>query len=167
MSQQSSLEAQPDREQARQAGASSSNIPQLIALLGSIVMAITMVGTLIFGVWSYQRNAAAQVQLLALNSLQHYLDLAVARPELASRSDDEPVDARYAWFAAEAMTTAQTLWLLVGQQPDWQRSIDAIIRQHRSYLRSGAFQCDDFAIAFVDYLRARVPPLECAASKAP
>lgn len=138
-----------------------TNVLQLAALGGSFIMTVSMVATLLFGVWSYNRNAEAQVQLLALGSLQHYLDLAVQHPDLASGAD-HPVDARYAWFAAEALTTAQTLWMLVGQQADWQRSIIAIVRQHRSYLRSGAFVCDDFTPGFVSYLRAKVPALTCA-----
>ena len=119
---------------------------------------------LIWGVWTYRRNADAQLQLLALETLQHYLDLAVAHPELASRDERLTVDVRYAWFAAQALTTAQTLWLLVRRKPNWQRSINAILRQHRSYLRSGMFECADFSPEFIDYLRTRVADLKCAES---
>jgi hypothetical protein len=108
----------------------------------------------------------AQVQLLALGTLQHYLDLAVAHPDLASHDGAQPVDAQYAWFAAHALNTAQTLRTLVGRQPDWQRSINAIVRQHRSYLRSGAFVCDDFSPEFLSYLREKVPDVRCAKSSA-
>jgi hypothetical protein len=102
--------------------------------------------------------------LLALEGLQHYLDLAVRYPDLASRDESQSVDVRYAWFAAQSLTTAQTLWFLVGRQPSWQRSINAIVRQHHSYLRSGAFVCDDFWPDFVSYLRTRVAELKCAES---
>ncbi len=105
------------------------------------------------------------MQLLALGTLQHYLDLAVAHPDLASRDQSQVVDTQYAWFAAQSLTTAQTLWLLVGRQPNWQRSINAIVRQHRSYLRSGRFVCGDFSPAFVGYLRTRVADLKCASSE--
>ena len=88
-------------------------------------------------VWTYKRNGEAQIQLPALERLQHYLDLAVKYPDLASRDESQSVDVRYAWFAALSLTTAQTLWLHVGRQPTWQRSINAIVRQHHSYLRSG------------------------------
>lgn len=135
---------------------------QLIPVLASVVVAAATVMALLWGIWTYKRNAEAQVQLLALQTLQHYLDLAVAHPELASRGVDQPVDARYAWFAAQALTTAQTLWALVRHQADWQRSIDAIVRHHPSYLRSGAFVCGDFAPAFVSYLRSRIADLKCA-----
>jgi len=142
----------------------SSLVLQQIAVLVSIVMAAGNVWALVWGVWTYKRNADAQLQLLALETLQHYLDLAVAHPDLASRDKSLSVDVRYAWFAAQALTTAQTLWLLVRRQPNWQRSINAIVRQHRSYLRSGTFVCGDFSPEFVDYLRTRVPELKCAES---
>lgn len=135
---------------------------QHVALWAGMVMAATAVSSLLWAVWSFSRNAGAQVQLLALGNLQHYLDLAVEHPDLASRDDDQPIDARYAWFAAQALTTAQTLRTLVGHQADWQRAINAIVRQHRSFLRSGVFVCDDFAPEFVRYLRERVPDLKCA-----
>jgi hypothetical protein len=74
-----------------------------------------------------------------------------------------PFDARYGWFAAQALVTAQTLWTLVGHQPEWVRSINAIVRQHQRYLRSGDFVCDDFNPAFVEHLRSLVPDLKCMA----
>ena len=141
---------------------------QQVTSWASAVVAAAAVFSLLVAVWSYRlnaqaqiRNAEAQVQLLALGHLQHYLDLAIAHPELASRDEDQPVDVRYAWFAAQALTTAQTLRTLVGQQEDWQRGINAIVRQHRSYLRSGAFVCDDFSPEFVGYLRGKVADLRC------
>jgi hypothetical protein len=141
-----------------------SGVVQLIPVLASIVMAASTVAALLWGVWTYKRNGEAQVQLQALGALQHYLDLAVAHPDLASRDQSQPIDARYAWFAAQSLTTAQTLWLLVGRQPNWQRSIAAIVRQHHSFLRSGVFVCDDFSPEFVDHLRRLLADLKCAES---
>lgn len=137
-------------------------VVQLIAVIATVVMAAATVAALLWGVWTYKRNGQAQMQLLALEKLQHYLDLAVTHPDLASRDQSQPVDARYAWFAAHALTTAQTLWLLVGRRSNWQRSINAIVRQHHSYLRSGTFVCDDFSSEFVSYLREQVADLACA-----
>ncbi len=163
--------AQAPRQESADSRPPRGNILQRVALGAPIVIGLSAAISLLFGVWTYNRNAKAQmenakaqVQLLALGSLQHYLDLAVEHPDLASRGNDQPVDPRYAWFGAEALTTAQTLLLLVGQQADWQRSINAIIRQNRPYLRSGAFVCDDFEPGFVSYLRGRVPTLKCAES---
>ena len=140
----------------------SSVVLQLIAVLVSIVIAAGNVCALVWAVWTYKRDADTRLQLLALETLQHYLDLAVAHSDLANRDENQSVDVRYAWFAAQALTTAQTLWLLVGRQPNWQRSINAIVRQHRTYLRSGRFVCGDYSPDFVGYLRTRVAELKCA-----
>ena len=135
---------------------------QQVALWAGVVVAAVAVVSLVVGIWDYNRNAQAQVQLTALGVLQNHLDLAVQHPELASHDSNDPIDVRYAWFAAHALNTAQTLRLLVGHQEDWQRAIDAIIRQQQPYLRSGLFECRDFSPAFVIYLRAQATDLKCA-----
>ena len=43
------------------------------------------VAALLWGVRTYKRNGEAQIQLLALERVQHYLDLAVKYPDLATR----------------------------------------------------------------------------------
>lgn len=140
----------------------SAGIPQFIAIASGFIAAVSAAAALVWAVWTYKRNAASQMQLLALGALQHYLDLAVAHPDLASRDESEAVDARYGWFAAHALATAQTLWTVAGRDENWRRPVDSIIRQHRAYLRSGAFVCGDYSPDFVSYLRSRVPELRCA-----
>lgn len=135
---------------------------QQVTIWASVVVAAATVVSLVLGIWDYNRNAQAQVQLTALGVLQNYLNLAVQHPELASHDPNDPVDVRYAWFAAHALNTAQTLQVLVGHQEDWHRAINAVIRQQQPYLRSGLFECRDFSPAFVAYLRARVTDLSCA-----
>ena len=141
---------------------------QELALAAGILGVAATVISFMFAVWTYHRNTEIRIRtekallrLLALGTLQHYLNLAVQHPDLATREKDKPVDPRYGWFAAQALFTAQTLRTLVGHETDWQRSINAIIRQHRNYLQSGAFVCEDFAPDFVSYLRERIPDLKC------
>lgn len=133
-----------------------------VALWTSVVIAGVAVASLVVGIRNYNRNAEAQVEVMALGSLQSYLALAVEHPDLASWDDSRRVDARYAWFAAYALNTAQTLRALVGHEASWQRGIDAIIRQHRPYLRSGAFVCGDYDPGFVEYLRETFADTRCA-----
>lgn len=140
----------------------SSSVLQALPIVSGFIAALSTIAALFWGVWTYRRNAAHQVQLLALGALQHYLDLAVAHPDLASRNESEPVDARYAWFAAHALATAQTLWIVAGADENWRRPVDSIIRQHHAYLSSGTFVCGDYRPDFVSYLRSRVADLKCA-----
>jgi hypothetical protein len=116
----------------------------------------------VFGLLTYQRSAADQREVAALGVLQEYLKLAVEHPDLASRGPDEPVDARYGWFATHALFTAETLWGLVGNDPRWERAVASILRQHHGYLEQGVFPCGDFTPEFVKYLQTRVRTLKCA-----
>ena len=132
------------------------------AHFATILGAIVTAGSMVFGVLTYQRSAAENRQASSLSMLQEYLKLAVEHPDLASRRPDQPVDARYDWFATHALFTAETIWTLVGDDLRWQRAIDSILRQHRGYLVQGSFACGDYSPEFVNYVRTRVPELKCA-----
>ena len=129
---------------------------QYAQILGPIVMASSVV----FGVMTYWRSAADQRQTAALAALQEYLKLSIEHPDLANRDRAQPVDDKYKWFATHALFTAETLWRLEGDDENWQRAINSIIRQHRGYLEQGAFPGDDFQPEFVNYLRKRVSGLK-------
>ena len=132
------------------------------AHLATILGALVTAGSMVFGVLTYQRSAVEHRQAAALSMLQEYLKLAVEHPDLASPRPDQPVDARYEWFATHALFTAETLWGLVGEDPRWARAIDSILREHRSYLVQGAFACGDYSPDFVKYIQSRIPELKCA-----
>ena len=117
---------------------------------------------MVFGVLTYQRSAAEHRQAGAVGMLQDYLESAVEHPDLASGNPEQPVDARYDWFATNALFTAETLWTLVGDDPRWQRAIDSIMRQHRGYLVQGRFACGDYTPAFVKYIQDRIRELKCS-----
>ena len=132
------------------------------AHFATIFGALVTAGSMVFGVLTYQRSAAENRQSASLSMLQAHLKLAVEHPDLATRRPDQPVDARYEWFATHALFTAETLWGLVGNDLRWQRAIDSILRQHRGYLVQGGFACGDYSPDFVNYLHTRVPELKCA-----
>ena len=117
---------------------------------------------MLFGVLTYQRSAAEHRQAASLTMLQEYLKLSVEHPDLASRLPDQPVDARYQWFATHALFTAETIWNLVGDDSRWQQAVDSILRQHRGYLVQGSFACGDYSPDFVEYVHTRVKELKCA-----
>ncbi len=72
-----------------------STFLQQLALLAGIVVPAATVISLVWAVRTYRRNAQAQVQVWAHGTLQHYLDLAVAHPVLASRDNEPPIEPRY------------------------------------------------------------------------
>ena len=132
-------------------------LTQLAAVLGGIVTAASM----IFGVMTYRRGVHEQRQVLAVGILQEYLKLSVDRPELASRTPDQPVDAKYIWFATHALFTAETLWTLVGRDEKWENTIEFVLRNHRDYLRQGAVGCEAYQTGFVEYLKGQFPEFRC------
>ena len=132
------------------------------AHIATILGALVTAGSMVFGVLTYQRSAADSRQAAALGMLQEHLKLAVEHPDLASRGVDQPLDARYEWFATHALFTAETLWGLVGTDQRWQRAIDAILREHRGYLKQGGVVCDDYLPGFVAYLQTHISELTCA-----
>ncbi len=132
------------------------------AHFATILGAVVTAGSMVFGVITYQRSATENRQAAALGMLQNHLKLAVEHPDLASRTPDQPVDARYSWFATHALFTAETLWSLVGDDLRWERAIDAILRQHHGYLVQGGFACGDYSPDFVNYIQTKVQDLKCA-----
>lgn len=143
-------------------GASLEAKRQRQAHYATIVGAAVTAGSMVFGVLTYQRSAAHQRQAESLAILQEYLKLAIEHPDLASRRRDEPVDASYEWFATHALFTAETLLLLVGDDPRWTSSVASIVRQHQGYIEQGHVTCGDFTPEFVTYMRKQVQQLKCA-----
>lgn len=92
---------------------------------------------MVFGVLTFRRTSEEQRQSMAVGVLQDYLRLSVEHPDLVSFEDGERVDVRHAWFAANALFTAQTLWRLQSDDPRWERIIKAIIRDFARYLERG------------------------------
>ena len=143
-------------------GALSEARRQRQAHYATIVGAVVTAGSMVFGVLTYQRSTFQTRQAGSLGILHDYLKLAVEHPDLASRRPDQPIDAEYEWFVTNAMFTAETLWTLVGDDPRWSTSISSILRQHRHYLESGVFVCDDFSKEFVTYIKTQTPALKCS-----
>ena len=69
---------------------------------------------------------------------------------------------QYEWFATHALFTAETLLVLVGDDPRWKSSIAFIVRQHRGYLEHGHFICGNFSSGFVTYVKSQIKDLKCA-----
>ena len=131
---------------------------QYAAILGALITA----GSMVFGVLTFRRTSEEQRQSMALGVLQDYLKLSVEHPDLASFEEGERVDIRHAWFAANALFTAQTLWKLQGDDPRWERIIKAIIRDYASYLERGKLACDEYEPEFISYIKSNIPALKCA-----
>jgi hypothetical protein len=127
-----------------------------------VLAAFVTTASMIFAVTTYWRGAREQKQASAINILQDYLKFSVDHPELASRDANAPTDARYEWFAAHTLFTAESLWTFVGDDERWDKTLDVLLRPHRAYLQEGAVRCEAFQPGFLQYLKSRFPNLNCA-----
>jgi hypothetical protein len=101
---------------------------------------------------------AARAQALAtvLGIVQAQTQLALEYPDLAARDPDDTAaleDPRYVWFAINALTTADSIYALVGDDPSWRYAAEALVQQHLPFVLSPEFPCELFAPAFVRFVR--------------
>ena len=123
--------------------------------------AIVTATSVLFAACTYYETSQAQTEAAAVAVLQEYLKLAIEYPSLANRRPNAPVDSRYDWFASHAFFTAETIYNLTEGEHGWDRTIGAILREHRSYVIQGAFPCGDFDPDFVSLVRKRFPGMKC------
>ena len=126
-----------------------------------VVAAFVTTVSIIFAVTTYWQGSREHRLASAIGILQDYLKFSVEHPELASRRADEPIDARYEWFAAHTLFTVESLWTLVGEDETWEGTLKVLLRPHRAYLQQGLLTCDAFQPKFLQYLKGRIPELKC------
>lgn len=133
----------------------------LVVRYAPVIAATVATASMIFAVTTYLRGARQQRQAAAIGILQDYLKFSVDHPELASRSPDAPADARYEWFAIHTLFTAESLWTFVGEDERWDRTLEVLIRPHRSFLQRGSLSCDAYQPGFLQFLKEKFPDLRC------
>ena len=133
-----------------------------LAQVATVLGALLTAGSVIVGLVTYRRSVTEQRQAAALGILHEYLKLSVEHPELASRERGQAIDASYDAFVTHALATAETAWALVGDDRRWDRSIGAVVLPHREYLTQGVLHCENYQTEFLQYLRERVPGVQCA-----
>jgi len=127
-----------------------------------VLAAFVTTASMIFAVTTYWRGANEHRQASAIGILQDYLKFSVEHPELASRPADAPLDAAYVWFATHTLFTVESIWILVGEDERWDRTLELLLRPHRAYLQKGVLGCDTFDAGFFGFLKTRFPELKCA-----
>ncbi len=100
--------------------------------------------------------ARAQAQATALGILHAQMQLAVEHPDLAATDpNDRPAldDPRYGWFAMNALLTADTIYAVIGDDPEWRNTADSLVRQHLPFILSPEFPCELFNAEFHHFVR--------------
>lgn len=112
---------------------------------------IATVGAALFAIvtfaWSAKMEldtARAQAMATTLEILQAQMQLAVEHPELAMGAGEDPArlaNPDYGWFAMNALLTADTVYALMGDDPEWSQSAAMLVLQHEAFVRSPDFPC--------------------------
>jgi hypothetical protein len=124
--------------------------------IATVAAALIAAVTFLWGAKSELDAARAQTLASALQIVQAQTQLAVEHPDLAMRDPDDRAaldDPRYIWFATNALMTADTVYALVGDTPEWRSTASTLIQQHLPFVLSPKFPCQLFNPAFLRLVR--------------
>jgi hypothetical protein len=126
------------------------------ASIATVLAALFAIVTFAWSAKTELDTARAQAQATTLEILQAQMQLAVEHPEYATGDTADPAilaDPRYGWFAMNALLTADTVYALVGDDPEWRQSAAMLVAQHQPFVRSPEFPCDVFNAGFLAFVR--------------
>jgi len=119
-----------------------------LANLAAIAMALAAFVALAFGVWQTRQYRRQQLESVARDRYQAFLELCVQYPEFAQPLDGavDPVAAtfdgdqkkfiQYGWFIWSCLNALEVLYFVLGHQKSWRNTINSILRCHVVYLSS-------------------------------
>lgn len=123
----------------------------LIAQLSSvanILMGLAAIIGLIFAVWQTRQFRNHQLETLARDQYQRFLELCIQFPQYAQPpvevmdceamtiDGDRQKFVQYEWFLAAGVNALEAIYLAVGQQPGWRETIKSVLEDHAPFLMS-------------------------------
>jgi hypothetical protein len=124
------------------------------ANISTVVAAVVAAIAFAWGAKNELDAANAEKHATVMQVVQAQTQLAVEHPDLAVRNPDDRAgldDPRYVWFAMNALLTADTIYDLVGNEPDWRNAAAILIEQHLSFVLSPDFPCQLFEPSFIHF----------------
>ena len=154
-------------------------IEQRVTLFIAIVSFAIGIFTVINSLLTDSRNYRTQRENDAYNFWLSYLRLAVEKPEMANGLKEiynVPIDdlacrkknrekypdsteakfVDYAWFVANALGTAEIVYDLTSEDDAWNATIDTLIRNHITYIRSKCFESSHYS----DFLNEKIDKMK-------
>lgn len=142
-------------------------MPDKVERWATIVIAACTVGALVVAIESYEdaaemnrltsemnrRAAVAQSHAVAVGILQDYMKLAIDHPELASRYEKHPGEAKREWFASHAYSSAEAIYNLTHGEAPWDSTVAGIVDQHDRLVKMHQYYCHDYTPAFDTLVR--------------
>lgn len=126
------------------------------ASISTVIAAVIAAISFAWGAKSELDAARAQALGTAMQIVQSQTQLAIEYPDLAIRDPDDATalaDPRYVWFATNALIAADSIYGLVGDDPDWQAAAITLVQQHLPFVFSPEFPCDIFGPEFLRLVR--------------
>jgi len=117
------------------------------ASIATIVTGCAAIFAVGFGYWQTRQFRKQQLESLARDHYQHFLELCIAYPEFASPGDKVDAEARtfsdnterfvqYEWFFTAGCNSLEAIFVAVGQLPHWKATAVSIVNEHRAYMLS-------------------------------
>lgn len=122
--------------------------------VATMLTAVCALLAIIFAIWQTRQFRAHQLEALARDQYQRFLELCIQYPEYAdppsgvvnmdkltfSRNGKKFI--QYEWFLTSGMNALEAVHAAVGSQKSWQETIESVLEAHLPYLTSNRY--DEF-----------------------
>ena len=117
------------------------------ASLATVVTGFSAVLAVAFALWQTRQFRWNQLETLARDQYQHFLELCVSYPQFASPESNVDVAAltfvgdhdkfvQYEWFFTAGCNSLEAIYAAVGMQKHWRQTIVSILEEHKEYVLS-------------------------------
>jgi hypothetical protein len=116
--------------------------------IATMLTAVCALLAIVFAIWQTRQFRAHQLEALARDQYQRFLELCIQYPEYAdpppgvvdmekltfSRNAKRFV--QYEWFLTSGMNALEAVYAAVGRQKPWRETIKSVLEAHAPYLSS-------------------------------
>ncbi|MCC6787004.1 MAG: hypothetical protein IT547_04130 [Hyphomonadaceae bacterium] len=118
------------------------------AYVANVAMALVAIVGVAFAVWQTREFRNHQLETLARDQYQRFLELCIEHPEFAQPPNDQldcnarTIDGsaiafvQYEWFVSAGVNALEAIYLAVGHQPGWRETIKSVLEDHAPFLMS-------------------------------
>jgi hypothetical protein len=117
------------------------------ASIATVLTGVAALLALAFAIWQTREYRKSQLEALAREQYQNFLELCIKHPEYAPPGPDlDMVEltfagykkkfVQYEWFFTAGSNALEAIFLSVGEESSWQETICSILVDHAKYLNS-------------------------------
>ena len=117
------------------------------ASVATVATGLSAFLALIFAIWQTRQVRQSQLEAVARDHYQHFLELCIQYPVYAPPGPNLDMDAltfdgdplkftQYEWFFTAGNNALEAIFLSVGEQSTWKETIASILIEHLAYVTS-------------------------------